>query len=553
MKFPFETSFSSVVKAVVSAEKDRYLSVASLAEISKYLPNIDPNNQIDLLPIAFNAFVVNRGNKNGDIIDTKTALATYKNFVHKHINIEHDREKIVGVVLRAGITEFGTDKPLTEADVLDTLIPFNIVLGGVFWKIVDPKIASKIEESSDPQSPFFGSISASWELGFTNYKIAKINGDSKNLSDGCILDNIDAVASANRYIKGFGGKGTDGSFSYYRLPVGDVLPLGIGLVVVPAGDVVGVATHSTTASFIPFEKKDGKDGGGDEKNGKANAEKDGGKDNGKEEKTEGDNKSQDDESSECPSCKKKAPPFSKNEPADEHATCASCGKSSEVKNWKRMKASLKEVENISQTIKTNVIKNSSESIMKISKITDITDESMKQLTASAITDFIIEADKNFKSEKEKDSLAIANAENQVKELNTSLASVKSELEKVKLALEASSAKEKEQQMLASFNTRMASLDEGYNFNDEVRKAIFASVKASDTDEKFAAWKSSMSIFLKPFEKKPVTTVVTASATVVVENAMDAAEKQKNALANAAAATPKDKWADILKAGSFSVK
>ena len=80
---PFKQSFSSIIKPVVSKEKDELLAIASLNELSHFIPNIDTDQHIDLLPIAFNACVVNRVNKNGDVINTDTALAIYKNFINK--------------------------------------------------------------------------------------------------------------------------------------------------------------------------------------------------------------------------------------------------------------------------------------------------------------------------------------------------------------------------------------------------------------------------------------------------------------------------------------
>ena len=90
MKKPkYTTTFSSVIKPVVSEEKDKYLALASMVELEKFLPQVDVEKNVDLLPVAFNAFVANRVNKNGDVVDTDTAIAMHDNFVNKPINIEH--------------------------------------------------------------------------------------------------------------------------------------------------------------------------------------------------------------------------------------------------------------------------------------------------------------------------------------------------------------------------------------------------------------------------------------------------------------------------------
>jgi hypothetical protein len=62
-KFKYTTSFSSTVKPLVSEDRDKYLASASLEEIGNFIPDIDTDKNIDLLPIAFNACVVNRANK----------------------------------------------------------------------------------------------------------------------------------------------------------------------------------------------------------------------------------------------------------------------------------------------------------------------------------------------------------------------------------------------------------------------------------------------------------------------------------------------------------
>ena len=65
----FLSTFANIkIRPVVSEEKDKYLSVASLEKLKKFLPDINTEDNIDLLPIAFDACVVNRVNKNGEIL-----------------------------------------------------------------------------------------------------------------------------------------------------------------------------------------------------------------------------------------------------------------------------------------------------------------------------------------------------------------------------------------------------------------------------------------------------------------------------------------------------
>lgn len=255
MTYNYTTTFSSVLKPLVSEEKDKYLALASLMQVGNFIPDVNTEKNVDLLPIAFNAAVVNRVNKNGDVIDTETAIASYKDFINKPINIEHNREKIVGVILTAGFSEFGSDISLSEDQVKDLKGPFNITLGGVIWKIANPHLADKIEESSDATSDKYQSVSASWELGFNDYNVVMIDGESKNIEDGALISDASQIESIKNNLKAFGGSGkVDKTKSVYRKVIGNVVPLGIGLTETPAADVKGIATLKSEASAEIIEE-----------------------------------------------------------------------------------------------------------------------------------------------------------------------------------------------------------------------------------------------------------------------------------------------------------
>tara|TARA_R100000808_G_C2153403_1_gene163561 strand:- start:1023 stop:2537 length:1515 start_codon:yes stop_codon:yes gene_type:complete len=243
--FKYKTIFSSTIKPLVSEEKDKYLALASLADIGDFIPNVDTDENVDLLPIAFNACVVNRVNKNGDVIDTETAAKIYENFVNKPINIEHNRERVVGVILTAGFSEFGTDRPLDLEKVSKDTGPFNITLGGVFWKVVNNDLAELIEEASDPTSDNYMAISASWELGFSDFNIILLKNEDKNIENGEIIAGEEDIEKLQDRLKAFGGsEEVDENTKCYRQVVGEVVPLGIGLTENPAADVMGVIVES---------------------------------------------------------------------------------------------------------------------------------------------------------------------------------------------------------------------------------------------------------------------------------------------------------------------
>ena len=244
--FKYKTIFSSTIKPLVSEEKDKYLAMASLMQIGELVPEIDTKKEIDLLPIAFNAAVVNRVNKNGDVIDTKTAMAVYKSFINKPINIEHNRQRVIGTILSATFSEFGTDVPLTEEQAAERTSPFNITLGGVVWKVVNNELTDMIEEASDPTSEYYQKISASWELGFSEFNLIILAENEKNIENGEVITDHTKIENLKANLKGFGGTGkTDDERYVYRQVVNDVVPLGIGLTENPAADVVGVAVNAS--------------------------------------------------------------------------------------------------------------------------------------------------------------------------------------------------------------------------------------------------------------------------------------------------------------------
>ena len=252
--FKYTSIFSSTVKPIVSEDKDKYLSLASMVDLEKFIPDVDTEKEVDLLPIAFNSFVANRVNKNGDVIDTETSIAVYKSFINKPMNVEHNRDRIVGTILTAGFSEFGTDRPLTEEGVTGASGPFNVTLGGVVWRIVNPDLADFIEDSADPTSDNYMNVSASWELGFTDYEIVAINGDEKNIEDAEVIAGEDDVEKFKEHLRAFGGKGIleDGR-KIYRKVINEVLPLGIGLTETPAADVEGLAAKIT---LEPLKKEE---------------------------------------------------------------------------------------------------------------------------------------------------------------------------------------------------------------------------------------------------------------------------------------------------------
>lgn len=242
MNFKYTTQFSVANIKVSNLTLDRNFSKASLENLMPLIPNsdIDFNENIDLLGVAFNAAVVNKFNKNDDGINTETALRIAKLFKHKPTNIEHKKEKVVGHILTAGFSKIGSSELLIPD--INYKDPFNIALGAVVYKYVNKDFASALEESTDESSDLFNKISTSWELGFNDYNIAV---GSDNLNDAEIITNEKQIQELKGKLKSYGGSGClDDGTKIYRLVIGDVYPLGIGFTATPAADVKGIVVRN---------------------------------------------------------------------------------------------------------------------------------------------------------------------------------------------------------------------------------------------------------------------------------------------------------------------
>ena len=497
--FKYTTSFSSVIKPLVSEEKDKYLALASHVDIGDFVPNIDTEKNIDLLPIAFNAFVTNRINKNGDAVDTGTAIAMYKDFINKPINIEHNRERVIGTILTAGFSEFGTDKPLTEAEVKEKDSPFNVTLGGVIWKVVNNDLADLIESSTDPDSDSYQKISASWELGFSEYSLALIVGDSKNLEDAEIISAEEQVDELKNNLKSFGGTGiTEDGKSVYRKVINNVIPLGIGLTETPAAEVKGIHTR-------------------------------------KEEEPE---------------------------------LAASKEEILEIEE----KVEIKE-NNISQTSNNNV-KNNTSIAMKITNIQEITEENLKVLEASAISDFIEDelrtASEKFATEKASVQSSLTEATEKHESLLKEHGEAKDQLGKVQAQLGELLAEKSQREAEERFNTHMASIDDEFVLEDEERNLIASDIKEM-SDEGFATYTDKLNVLLKSRKREVVEAAErqqaeeaeasdkeeeVASAKEVVEEVVENAEVQASEVPNSMDATEPtifEKYKSAFSMDGFDIK
>tara|TARA_B100000131_G_scaffold57652_2_gene52956 strand:+ start:1205 stop:2695 length:1491 start_codon:yes stop_codon:yes gene_type:complete len=255
MDYKYTTTFESPLLACEINESS-LISQASLDNLAPLVPtDIDYDSNIDLLGVAFNAAVVNKFNKNGDGMDTSTALKYTKNFVHKPTNIEHDKQKVVGHIASAGFSEYGSSKLLSDEEVKNKKNPFNIALGAVIYKSVNKNFTDLVERSIDPSDSAYQKVSASWEVGFSDYVLAV---GSNDLEEARIISDPSKIEEMKGFLRSYGGSGkTQDGESIFRLITGDIYPLGIAYTLNPAADVKGLYSESDDTA-VPFinDKRD---------------------------------------------------------------------------------------------------------------------------------------------------------------------------------------------------------------------------------------------------------------------------------------------------------
>jgi len=443
LPYKYITSFNDEVRASSESIEDLSsgLSEASLSSLKPLIPqDIDFDRNIDLLGIAFNAAVVNRFNKNDDGITTETALAALDYFINKPTNIEHNKQKVVGHVVSAGFSKYG-EASLIRRDEIDPedLTPFNIALASVVYKAVNSEFASLVERSVNPEDELYQSVSASWEIGFSDYVIAL---GSKNLEEAEIIEDEKHIEELKANLRAFDGSGKleDGT-EIYRLVTGDVYPLGIGFTANPAADVKGIFLHGE-------DKKKGIEANEDRMDVEIIHV-------------------------ESPAFSEKINISKKN---NSHA--------------EKTHVNLDEIKNV---MEVNELLDQIKALIEEKSEEKFSEESVANII-KVVSDAIRDKSEQYVSEKAEAEQAKQEAVDAQVELEKKIELIEKDLssstERVQ-ELESEQAEAKAEQL---FNGRMEELDKEYELSDEDRKVIVADVRSLDlTEESFSAFQEKMKV------------------------------------------------------------
>lgn len=451
-EFKYKTTFSSQLKCLIGEDKDKYLAKASYKELQAFIPKIDLEANYDVLSVAFPLFNVNKFNRNDDGVGTESALAFYKTFINKAINLEHSRDEILGVILTANISDFTNDQQLEEKDIKETKGVFNISVGGILWRVVNPSLIDIIEQANDPSSEYYNKLHASFEIAFDDLNIYAIEGNSRNFEDGEILTDKEEIEAAFSKLRANGGSGKlDDGRRVYRELTGSLVGLGAGIVESPAGFLNPIAVKAST------------------------------------ETTSGTSNS--------------TTVLVDINLNDENKISQNQNKISHLEN-RDVIANKNEQDLLVKSFETK--DTTKQDMKKITKLQDITDEALKEVKATAIVDFIEEelkkASEEYTKEKtEKESL-VNNLENQRKVLAENYEVLTKKLESLQVGFDKLAEEKVAKENLEVFNCRMASFDEKFELTNADRKIIAANLR-NLTDEQYKEYETNMSVLLASKDKE----------------------------------------------------
>ena len=211
-KYKYKATFSSEILASGKIDTPELnISKASLDGLKDLLPDdVNLEENVDLIAVAFNAALVNKFNKNGDGISAETAVEVIDQFKHKPTNIEHNREKVVGHIVTSSFSDLQTGEIISNEEALAYKQPFNISLGSLVYKAVNKEFAELVEKSVDPDSQYYHKVSASWEIGFNDYVLAIGSDDLENAE---IISDPDQIEEYKHFLK---SSFTKGLFSFCK-------------------------------------------------------------------------------------------------------------------------------------------------------------------------------------------------------------------------------------------------------------------------------------------------------------------------------------------------
>ena len=255
----YKARFTSVARQLKPNQDN--IAKASISNLKSLLP-ADYDQHPDLLPWAANVCVVNLANANGDMMTSEVALAVYKRFANKYLNLEHDPDTCFGHITNVALTKYspnyeeGEGSEIIQESDIQANQPFNIAVAGYIYKHVAKNVVSALIDCNDPDNEDYLMPSLSWEVAFEDFSVM-VGSETPDGSE--IYEDSDSIAKYAPLLKGNRGSGetSEGKkvtrvIKFAKLMSGipdffSVTPMGAGAVAHPAANVRGIVTPALKA------------------------------------------------------------------------------------------------------------------------------------------------------------------------------------------------------------------------------------------------------------------------------------------------------------------
>jgi hypothetical protein len=438
----------------------------------------------DLLGLCLHAAIVNVFNKNGVGILSALAPRIRESFIHKPLNVEHDKNLIVGHVFDAAMSDRTFGKVLSAEDVLTTSEPFDLIVNAFVYRLVAGGLNDVLDKIKKGDNSV--KIYASWELGFDKYCIAVgRTAYSRKMSDCDLITDEKEIERLSVFLKDNEGTGRNeyGSPVFRVITDEEAIAIGLALTVSPAADVAplyvfdysDIERYPSTAAIAIDDEED------------------------------------DDEETELED--------------DSNKKCATIAKiNSQINNEDVL--SIIEGTNMN---KDELIKTITESVQ--TSIQGIPSESVASIMEK-VADMIVSKNQEYLIEKQKsldevarvqgESLAreqkIAALEESAKTMSETLAQAQAKLSEIEAA-------QKETLARRTFDERMTKIDAEFDLTDDDRKFIAADVTVASTDEDFEKVLAKYKVLLSAKTKQAVETQKVTLASEVEKKLKEELERR----------------------------
>lgn len=240
----FASKFKLATVSEDQKTKDIQEAFASLKNLKLSFFQGDPEKSPDLLYVMANLLVPGTVNKNDDAISAASGIKILSGFRQKFCDLEHKRDTVVGVIVDSIATSFDSDlKKLYNDDLYaGKYEAFNISTTTALWRAVKPALCDYIDKTTQDNAEC--PLSLSMEVRYLGYDILMFKPEAAfyiNDAVACISPDHPDFEEMNKALRINKGSGMYKGFKVARLLM-NVLPLGEGIVIDPAGAVSGLVS-----------------------------------------------------------------------------------------------------------------------------------------------------------------------------------------------------------------------------------------------------------------------------------------------------------------------